>query len=192
MSMTGIPDVDWSTLPQPIDDGAANHLKGSPAPDVVLQGTDGQKYNLSTQKGRIAVFCYPKTGLPGQGMPTQDWDMIPGARGCTPQACAFRDIAQDFATHQVRLFGLSTQSPAYQKEMATRLHLSFPVLSDESLALLSAWKLPAMQVEGETLLKRMALVLDDGMVKAVFYPVFPPDRNAGDVLAWVIQNPSAV
>jgi peroxiredoxin len=189
MIATGIPLVDWSTIPAPEDDGAAAHLMGSRAPDLALPGTDGQSHNLAGQKGRIILFCYPKTGLPGQGMPTADWDMIPGARGCTPQTCAFRDLAQDFAAHGARLLGLSTQSRAYQQEMATRLHVPFPILSDVDLALQRAWQLPAMLVEGETLLKRMALVLDDGIVRAVFYPVFPPDRNAPDVLDWVIRNP---
>jgi peroxiredoxin len=115
--------------------------------------------------------------------------MIPGARGCTPQACAYRDLHADFAAAgAARVFGLSTQDTAYQREAAERLHLPFPLLSDEKLAFATALRLPTMQVAGMTLLKRLALVIDDGTVAKAFYPVFPPDRNAGDVLAWLQAN----
>jgi len=118
-----------------------------------------------------------------------DWDMIPGVRGCTPQTCAFRDLHKVMiAAGAARVFGLSTQEPAYQREAAERLHLPFPLLSDEKLALTTALRLPTMQVSDMTLIKRLALVIDDGTIRKVFYPVFPPDRNAGDVLAWLEQN----
>ena len=116
--------------------------------------------------------------------------MIPGARGCTPQTCAFRDLFAELkAAGAAHVFGLSTQSNAYQTEMASRLHLPFPVLSDEKLALTRALDLPTMQVAGLTLIKRLALIIDDARITHVFYPVFPPDRNAGDVLAWLKENP---
>ena len=135
------------------------------------------------------VFAYPRTGVPGQISLVDDWDMIPGARGCTPQTCAFRDLHKVMiAAGAARVFGLSTQDPAYQREAAERLHLPFPLLSDEKLALTKALRLPTMQVAGMTLIKRLALVIDDGRISKVFYPVFPPDRNAGDVLAWLEQN----
>jgi peroxiredoxin len=136
------------------------------------------------------VFGYPRTGEPGKIGLTDDWDMIPGARGCTPQTCAFRDLFAELkAAGATQVFGLSTQSNIYQAEMASRLHLPFPVLSDEKLALTRALNLPVMEVAGLTLIKRMALIVDDGRITHVFYPVFPPDRNAGDVLMWLKLNP---
>jgi peroxiredoxin len=182
-------DVDWSKIPAPPDDGAARHLEGMTVPDVTLTATDGTQVSLDTIPGRIVVFAYPRTGVPGQISLVDDWDMIPGARGCTPQTCAFRDLHNVMiAAGVARVFGLSTQDPAYQLEAAERLHLPFPLLSDEKLAMTRALRLPAMQVAGMTLIKRLALVIDDGTISKVFYPVFPPDRNAGDVLAWLEQN----
>ena len=149
-------EVDWSKIPAPADDGAAEHLKGMMIPPIAL---------------------------------VDDWDMIPGARGCTPQTCAFRDLFAELkAAGSQHVFGLSTQDNAYQTEMASRLHLPFPVLSDEKLELTRALNLPTMQVAGLTLIKRMALIIDDARITYVFYPVFPPDRNAGDVLAWLKRN----
>ena len=141
-------------------------------------------------RGRTVVFAYPRTGEPGKIALVDDWDMIPGARGCTPQTCAFRDLFAELkAAGAAHVFGLSTQSNAYQTEMASRLHLPFPVLSDEKLALTRALKLPTMEVAGLTLIKRLALIIDDACITHVFYPVFPPDRNAGDVLDWLKANP---
>lgn len=182
-------EVDWSKIPAPSDDGAARHLEGMTMPDVALTATDGTQVSLGKIPGRIVVFAYPRTGVPGQISLVDDWDMIPGARGCTPQTCAFRDLHKVMiAAGAARVFGLSTQDPAYQHEAAERLHLPFPLLSDEKLALTKALRLPTMQVAGMTLIKRLALVIDDGTIGKVFYPVFPPDRNAGDVLAWLEQN----
>jgi peroxiredoxin len=179
-------DVDWSKIPAPPDDGAAAHLTGHRVPDIALPSTSGTAVSLASKKGRTIVYAYPRTGVPGEISPVDDWDMIPGARGCTPQSCAFRDHFADMrAAGVAHVFGLSTQSTTYQKEMADRLHLPFPVLSDETLALAHALKLPTMQVADMTLLKRMALVIDNGLIVKSFYPVFPPDRNAADVLAWV-------
>ncbi|NEW90462.1 peroxiredoxin [Rhodopseudomonas sp. BR0M22] len=185
-----IMDVDWSAIPAPADDGGAAHLPGSAIPPVALPATGGGDVTLAALTGRTVVFAYPRTGEPGKIAPVDDWDMIPGARGCTPQTCAFRDLFAELKTAGAdQVFGLSTQSTAYQAEMASRLHLPFPVLSDESLELTRAANLPTMQVAGMTLLKRMALIIDDGHISHVFYPVFPPDRNAGDVLEWLKANP---
>jgi peroxiredoxin len=183
-------EVDWSKIPAPTDDGAAKHLVGMAIPPVGLLATDDTSVTLSELVGRIVVFAYPRTGEPGKISLVDDWDMIPGARGCTPQTCSFRDLFADLkAAGAKHVFGLSTQDNVYQTEMASRLHLPFPVLSDEKLALSRALKLPTMEVAGLTLIKRMALIVDDGVITHVFYPVFPPDRNAGDVLAWLQDNP---
>jgi peroxiredoxin len=184
-------DVDWSKIPAPNDDGAAAHLSGTRLPAIALASTSGGTVTLATLNGRTVVYAYPRTGVPGEISPVDDWDMIPGARGCTPQSCAFRDHFADMrAAGVAQVFGLSTQSTAYQAEMATRLHLPFAVLSDNAMALTTALKLPTLQVADMTLLKRLALVADNGVITKVFYPVFPPDRNAGDVLAWVRANPA--
>jgi peroxiredoxin len=181
--------VDWSKIPTPQDDGAARHLAGMTVPDVILPATDGTQVSLAGIPGQVVVFAYPRTGVPGQPSPVADWDMIPGARGCTPQTCAFRDLHKVMITAgAARVFGLSTQDTAYQREAAERLHLPFSLLSDETLALAHALRLPTMQVGGLTLIKRLAMVIDDGRIAKVFYPVFPPDRNAADVLAWLEQN----
>jgi peroxiredoxin len=142
-------------------------------------------HDLSAVKGRVVIYIYPMTGRPDVALP-DGWDGIPGARGCTPQSCAFRDHAAEITALGVKaLFGLSAQSTAYQREAVERLHLPFPLLSDEHGALRSALNLPSMEVEGMTLLKRMALIVDDGGITKCFYPVFPPDQNAQDVLDWL-------
>jgi len=172
-------------LPVPVDDGATNHLTGSKLPDVALGATDGTQINLSRLGGRTVVYVYPRTGEPGKPSP-DGWDAIPGARGCTPQSCGFRDHHGELRELGVRqLYGLSTQDTAYQREVAERLHLPFPILSDADLTLTRAMRLPTFTVAGMTLLKRMAWVIDDGTVTKVFYPVFPPDRNAEEVLTWL-------
>ena len=182
-------EVDWSKIPAPQDDGAARHLTGLAVPDVPLMDTNGARVSLAKIPGRVVLFAYPRTGVPGQISPVEGWDMIPGARGCTPQSCAFRDLYREMlAAGVTRVFGVSTQDSAYQREAADRLHLPFPLLSDEKLALSKALRLPTMEVAGMTLIKRLALVIDDATIAKVFYPVFPPDRNAGDVLAWLEQN----
>jgi peroxiredoxin len=183
-------NVDWSVIPAPVDDGAAAHLKGAAVPQVPLKATDAAMVDLSALQGRVVVFAYPRTGEPGKPSLVDDWDMIPGARGCTPQTCSFRDLFKDLrAAGANHVFGLSTQDHAYQRAMAERLHLPFTVLSDETLALTRALDLPTMQVADLTLIKRLALIIDDGRITHVFYPVFPPDRNGGDVLAWLKDNP---
>jgi peroxiredoxin len=179
---------DWSTIPAPTDDGAARHLVGARIPSVPLLATDGTTIDLSSLPGRIVVYAYPRTGKPGVETP-DGWDMIPGARGCTPQACSFRDHFSELKALGVdHLFGLSTQDSAYQREAAERLHLPFPILSDEHLELTRAMALPTFEAGGMTLLKRLTLVIEAGTVKHVFYPVFPPDRSASDAIAWLSER----
>ena len=181
--------VDWSTIPAPVDDGTARHLKGMVLPDLALPSTDGGPVELKRLVGRTVVFAYPRTGEPGKIALVDDWDMIPGARGCTPQTCAFRDLYAEFKQLGVAVYGLSTQDTAFQREAVTRLHVPFALLSDTDLRLTRALNLPTLLVAGLTLLKRMALVIRDGHIEQVFYPVFPPDKNAGEVLAWLVANP---
>jgi peroxiredoxin len=191
MAQPNLLEVDWSKIPAPVDDGAARHLVGTTIPPLALMATDDTSVMLSALPGRTVVFGYPRTGEPGKIGLVDDWDMIPGARGCTPQTCAFRDLFAELkAAGAAHVFGLSTQDNTYQTEMASRLHLPFPVLSDSEMLLTEALRLPTMQVAGLTLIKRLALVVDDGRITHVFYPVFPPDRNAGDVLEWLKHNPA--
>ncbi len=179
------PIVLPENLPVPQDDGAASHLKGLRLPDVALPATDGTSVNLATLKGRTVVYVYPRTGRPGQALPT-GWDAIPGARGCTPQSCGFRDHFAELKRLGVAaLFGLSTQDTAYQREAAGRLHLPFSILSDADFTLTRALRLPTFSVDGMTLIRRMAWVIDDGAISHVFYPVFPPDKSAETVVAWL-------
>src|SRR5580698_7251787 len=172
MNQKNLLEVDWSKIPAPTDDGTAAHLKGMTIPPFSLAATDDSSVRLAALPGRTVVFAYPRTGEPGKISLVDDWDMIPGARGCTPQTCAFRDLFAELkAAGAAQVFGLSTQTNAYQAEMAARLNL------------------PVMEVAGLTLIKRMALIVDNGRITHVFYPVFPPDRNAGDVLMWLKLHP---
>src|SRR3979490_3053973 len=155
MAQSNLLEVDWSKIPAPTDDGAAAHLVGMTIPKLTLIATDDSSVTLSALPGRTIVFAYPRTGEPGKISLVDDWDMIPGARGCTPQTCAFRDLFAELkAAGAEQVFGLSTQDNAYPTEMASRLHLSFPVLSDENLALTRELNLPAMQVAGLTITNR--------------------------------------
>lgn len=179
------PTILPDNIPIPVDDGATRHLPGIRLPDIALASTDGTKVSLAWLPGRTVVYIYPRTGRPGQALPT-GWDAIPGARGCTPQSCAFRDhFAELIALGVTHLYGLSTQDTAYQREAADRLHLPFPLLSDAELKFAKALNLPTFEVDGMTLIKRMALVIDHGTITHVFYPVFPPDKNAEEVIAWL-------
>jgi peroxiredoxin len=172
-------------LPVPQDDGACDHLTGMTVPSVPLRSTRGRLVDLAKLKGTTVVYIYPRTGRPDQELPT-GWNAIPGARGCTPQSCAFRDHHQELKDRGVaELFGLSTQDTAYQQEAVERLHLPFEILSDENLELTKALKLPIFEVDGMQLIKRITLVIRDGSIVKVFYPVFPSDRNAGEVIAWL-------
>jgi peroxiredoxin len=168
-------------LPVPEDDGAADHLLDAAVPPIPLAATTGETIRLDEIEGRTVLFCYPRTGRPDEELPP-GWNAIPGARGCTPEACGFRDAHAQFADLGTRVLALSTQSPEYQQEMADRLHLPFPVLSDEDLELTNALRLPTFETSGWTLLKRLTLVIDDGRISHVFYPVFPPDGHAAEVL----------
>jgi peroxiredoxin len=160
-------------------------LPGAKLADITLQATDGTQVNLAGLRGRTVVYIYPRTGRPGQALPT-GWNGIPGARGCTPQSCSFRDHFAELKRLSVaQLFGLSTQDLDYQREAAERLHLPFAILSDADLKLTRALNLPTFQVDGMTLIKRMAFVIDDGVITHVFYPVFPPDKSAEDVVAFL-------
>ena len=182
------PNVLPAGLPAPQDDGAARHLSGMRLPSIALAATDGSQVDLSKLAGRTLVYIYPRTGVPGKAMP-DGWDAIPGARGCTPQSCSFRDHFDELRRLGVgHVFGLSTQDTDYQREAAERLHLPFPVLSDEGLALTRALDLPTFEVAGMTLLKRMALIVGDGQIVKTFYPVFPPDKNAAAVVAWLQES----
>ena len=179
------PTVLPADIPAPQDDGAARHLTGTRLPSLPLAATDGSQVDLSKLAGRTVVYIYPRTGVPGQPLP-DGWNQIPGARGCTPQSCGFRDHFAELKQLGVaRVFGLSTQDTPYQREAAERLKLPFPVLSDEGLKLARALKLPTFSAAGMTLLKRMAWVIDDGVLTQVFYPVFPPDRSATEVVEWL-------
>jgi peroxiredoxin len=176
-------------LPAPEDDGAADHLVGLIVPAVALPSTDGGQVDVAKLKGQTVLYAYPKTGVPGQALP-DGWDAIPGARGCTPEACAFRDhFAELKGAGADHVFGLSTQSTDYQKELHNRLHLPFPILSDVKLDFAGALGLPTFEAWGDTLLKRITLIIRDATIEHVFYPVFPPDGHAQEVLAWLLAHP---
>src|SRR4051812_5199142 len=188
MTTSTIETPDWSTIPAPEDDGAARHLRGLSLPSIALSATDGSIVDLSRPPGRTIVFAYPRTGRPGVPNPS-GWDMIPGARGCSPQSCAFRDHYAELKRFGVsQVFGLSTQDTDYQREAAERLHLPFPLLSDAGLELARALRLPTFEVDGITLLKRVTLVIDAGRITQIFYPVFPPDSNAAVVVDWLARE----
>jgi peroxiredoxin len=189
-------EADWLALPQdlpvPIDDGAADHLLGALLPPLALSATDGREVRLDALTAkRTVLYCFPRTGSPGQSPLTPDWDRIPGARGCTPESCGFRDRFGELAKLGTEVFGLSTQDTAYQREAVDRLGLQFPFLSDRELELTRALRLPTFEVAGVTLLKRLTLVVREGRIEHVWYPVFPPDTHAAEVVAWLSSNPVA-
>jgi len=180
--------VDWSKIPAPEDDGAAAHLTGLTLPSLNLNASDNSQVNVAQLKGRTIIYAYPMTGRPDTPLP-DGWDTIPGARGCTPQSCSFRDHAQELTALGVQhLYGLSTQNTDYQQEAVNRLHLPFPLLSDNQLQLQKALNLPVMSVEGAILLKRLTMIIDNSTITKVFYPVFPPDKNATDVIRWLKEQ----
>ena len=177
-------------MPAPQDDGACDHLPGMRLPSISLMSTAGGSVDLSTLKGTTVVYCYPLTGSPDQDLPA-GWDDIPGARGCTPQSCAFRDHYAELGELGARVFGLSTQDSSYQREAAARLALPFSLLSDEKLEFARALGLPTFEAEVMTLIKRLTLVAENGEIVKVFYPVFPPGRNAEEVVGWLSERTSS-
>lgn len=178
-----------ANLPRPQDDGGARHLTGMALPDLALPSTSNRQVNLSKIAApRVVIYCYPMTGRPDRTLP-QGWDDIPGARGCTPETCGFRDHHKDLAKLQTEVFGLSVQDTPYQQEMVKRLEVPFEVLSDEHMAFTRALRLPTFTVEGMTLLKRLTIVARGGRIEHVFYPVFPPDTHAELVIGWLQQHP---
>lgn len=175
-------------LPVPVADDAAAHLHGISLPDFELLATDGARVRLAALRGRVVIYAYPMTGRPGVALP-EGWDAIPGARGCTPQSCGFRDHHAELLALNAQVFGLSTQSSDYQHEVQQRLHLPFALLSDSELLGKQYLNLPTFTVSGMELYKRLTLILRDGCIEHVFYPVFPPDRNAEAVLDWLRAHP---
>jgi peroxiredoxin len=176
-------------LPKPVDDGGARHLKGMALPDLALPSTANRPVNLSKVSApRVVIYCYPMTGRPDRTLPA-GWNDIPGARGCTPETCGFRDHHKDLAKLHAEVFGVSTQTTDYQQEMVKRLEVPFEVLSDEHFAFTRALRLPTFAVEGMTLIKRLTLIARNGRIEQVFYPVFPPDKHAEEIIAWLRRHP---
>jgi peroxiredoxin len=180
-----------ANLPAPKDDGAARHLTGMALPDLELVSTSNRRVNLSKVLApRLVIYTYPMTGRPGSPLP-EGWDDIPGARGCTPETCGFRDHHAELKKLGAEVFGVSVQSTDYQQEMVTRLKVPFEVLSDERMALTHALTLPTFVAGGMTLIKRLTVVARNGRIEHVFYPVFPPDTHADDVVAWLKNHASS-
>ncbi len=169
-------------LPIPQDDGSTDHLRGLRLPNVSLKATNGTTVNFGDISGRLVIYCYPMTGQPNVALP-DGWDQIPGARGCTPQSCSFRDHYQELQALGAEVVGLSVQTTEYQKEMVDRLHLPFPVVSDSDYQFQKALNMPTFMAAGMTLLKRVTLIANHGVIEAVHYPIFPSDSDPG----WVID-----
>ena len=174
-------------LPVPEDDGAAAHLTGAVMPSITLPATSGEPVDLSRLGPRAIVYVYPMTGTPGVALP-EGWDDVPGARGCTPESMGFRSHYDELTALGAQVFGLSVQTPAEQAEAASRLGLPFPLLSDSGLVLADRLGLPTFEAGGVVRYKRLTLVLNQGRIEHVFYPVFPPDQHAAEVLAWLEQR----
>jgi peroxiredoxin len=174
-------------LPIPVDDGACDRLLGISLPSIALASTQGGSVDLSNISGLVVIYCYPMTGQPGIPLP-DGWDEIPGARGCTPQSCAFRDHYRELTDLGAQVFGMSTQSTEYQIEAKARLHLPFELLSDRDLSFAKAIELPTFKIENQYLIKRVTTIAADGKIVKVFYPIFPPDRNVNDVINWLREN----
>jgi peroxiredoxin len=181
-----------SDLPRPVNDGAADHLLNMTMPRICLRSTAGRMVELADLRApRTVIYCYPMTGVPGKPLP-EGWDAIPGARGCTPQTCGFRDHHQDLLRLHAEVFGLSTQTTEYQLEMAARLHVPFEILSDDEFRLCDELALPTFEADGMRLVKRLTLIVRSGQIEHVFYPVFPPNESADQVIRWLENHPNAV
>lgn len=190
--------VDFENLPQglpiPKNDGACCHLEGVPLPSIKLMATSGDEIDLSREKIWLVIYCYVKTGHPDQEPVggAAKWNAIPGARGCTPQACSYRDHYAELVSLGVKVYGLSTQETSYQKEAVQRLHLPLPLLSDSNLEFAKALRLPTFMIEGIRLIRRLTLIAHQGLIKKVFYPVFPPNRDAEQVIQWLHSSSAFV
>jgi peroxiredoxin len=184
------PDVIFSIpsdLPIPLDDGACDHLQNARMPNVSLLSTDDKVINLSELQGWNVIFCYPMTGRPGFSIP-EGWVQIPGAAGCTPQVCSYRDKHKELSANSVGVYGISTQTSEAQKEASNRLGLPYPLLSDVDRSFSSALQLPMLEINGLKLIKRLTLIIKDGVILKCFYPVFPPDENVIEVIEWLSIN----
>ena len=186
-------------LPVPVDDGAADGLVGRALPDLEFRSAGAEAADRAADdeppalrltdlaNGLLVAYVYPMTGTPGVALP-EGWDDIPGARGCTPQSCAYRDALADFEEVGASVIGISAQSPAEQEEFAAREHIPFPLLSDAGLLLRGLLGLPTFEAEGRTLYRRLTFVAAEGRIVKAFYPVFPPDRDAAEVLGWLRER----
>lgn len=175
-------------LPQPEDDGACDHLVDRPLHSLALPSTKGGTFDIATRPGRWVVYCFPRAGRPDRPLP-EGWNEIAGARGCTPQSLAFRDQYEDLRALHADVVGVSTQTPDEQAEIATRLALPFPLLSDATLSFAKSLDLPTFDVEGTLMIKRLTLIVSDGVIDHVLYPVFPPDKAAEEVIVWLLAHP---
>jgi peroxiredoxin len=172
-----------------VDDGRTEHLKGMPMPNISLPSSSGGTVDLSQLSApRVVIYAYPMTGVPGKPLP-EGWDLVPGARGCTPQTCNFRDHYQELVQLQTNVYGLSTQTTEYQREMAGRLQLPFEILSDAEFRFCDALRLPTFEIAGMRLIKRLTFVVRKNRIEQVFYPVFPPNESADRVLTWLREHP---
>jgi peroxiredoxin len=179
-----------SDLPRPEDDGACSHLTDLPIPNISLPPASNPSnlVDISKLPGLTIIFCYPRTGAPGEVVPPE-WNNIPGARGCTPQACSFRDNRPQLKSLGVnQLFGLSTQDTNYQQEVHTRLRLPYDLLSDGKLEFQKALNLPTFEWQGQKVIRRLTLAIEDGKVAKWWYPIFPPDSNVFHVLEWLKER----
>jgi peroxiredoxin len=174
-------------LPKPLDDGACDHLRNISLLSIKLSTTDDLPVDFSAINGRVVIYLYPMTGRPDKALP-DGWDEIPGARGCTPQSCMFRDHYSELKALNTSVYGLSTQSTEYQKEAVDRLHLPFPLVSDENLEFIRSLNIPTIEVDGMVLSKRVTLISNNGIIEKVFYPVFPSNENANQVMAYLNAN----
>lgn len=174
-------------LPIPSDDGACDHLQNTKLPSIALPTTNDSLVDFASISGRVVIYLYPMTGRPDTALP-DGWDEIPGARGCTPQSCSFRDHYSELRAFNTSVYGLSTQSTEYQKEAATRLQLPFPLVSDNNLEFMKSLNIPIIKIEGMLLSKRVTLIANNGIIEKVFYPVFPPNENVNEVMAYLNAN----